>query len=684
MAFHGSVPGAGIIAVTTPATQSAGVSYTYSGTYIGVPPSALDFRFDAASYGAASSPTIGGGAWSFTTTAPSAGSHTLSVRDHNNTSVVGVSGSFSTANAAITVDTPSTQVAGQTYTYTGTYAGAQPTALDSEFDSAGYTLVSSPTIGGGVFSFSGTAPSAGSHTLSVRDHNVTTTSGTSGSFSTVAGTITVGTPDISQAAANNYTYSGRYTGSAPSALDYQFDSAGYVAAVSPTIGGGFWSFIAAAPSAGSHTISVRNHTTTAIFGTSGTFSTVTATVVNIHNAPAWSAATFTAGQRVTNASKAYQVVNPGTSTSAPTGTGTSINNGGVAAFNFLSGVDFTSINGWASANAGATLTTPVVLQHWNDIPGTPYVGPPKGGAPSYHYGQTVTGIKTTGTSGITITAAAGEGAFDNASRVSHKLQGNSNYGVMLYANWQYAPTLYINTAYFAVTNMQITNGGTTNGCQGIKFESKQAVITRNSIMDDGLHDAGPLGLVGSYGGVFCSLTLTNNIFPSCPVQALVAHPAGRGLIFNGIDGSSVITNNTFIIPSNYGTVGGGTGGGFFIGGPSTGNTITMRSDAFFGMVNDLGYTPYGAGQIIGTPDGHMATDQANFGISGTGITTGNQINVTLSTATFNQPSNTGNGLDLRLPNGSALIGAGSTASPPKIDILGFPRPSPPSIGAHDP
>lgn len=683
MAFHGSVPGGTVIAVGTPATQSAGASYTYSGSYTGVAPTALDFRFDAASYAAASSPTIGGGAWSFTTTAPAAGSHTLSVRDHNNTSVVGVSGSFSTANAAITVDTPSTQVAGQTYTYTGTYAGAQPTQLDSEFNSAGFTLVSSPTIGGGVFSFSATAPSAGSNTLSVRDHNNTGTSGTSGSFSTVSGTITVGTPDISQAAANNYTYSGRYTGSAPSALDYQFDAAGYVAAVSPTIGSGFWSFIAAAPSAGSHTLSVRDHNTPAIVGTSGSFATLTATVVNIHNAPAWSAATFTAGQRITNTSKAYQVTNPGTSTAAPTGTGTSINNGGVAVFKYLSGVDATSINGWVSANTGATLTQPAVLQHWNDIPGTPYKGPPKTGSPGYFYGQIISGIKTGPTTGITITAAAGEGAFDNANRVSNKLQGNSNYGVMLDAKWQYTPTLYVDTAYFAVTNMQVTNSGTTNNCEGIKLIAKQAVITRSSIVDDGLHDASPLHVVGTYGGVYTSLTVTNCIFPSGPVPALVGSPSGRGMILTELASSSRFENLTMINPSNYPTVGPGVGGGFFIGG-AVNKTITMRNIAFFGLVNDLGYTPYGAGQIDGVPDGHVATDQANFGIAGTSITVGNLTGVTLSTATFVQPSNSANGLNLKLSGGSALIGAGSTAVLSSIDILGFPRVAPFSIGAHQP
>ncbi len=51
-------------------------------------------------WSAAGAPTIGGGAWSFAITAPAAGTHTLSVRDHNNTAIVGTSGSFVTTSGA--------------------------------------------------------------------------------------------------------------------------------------------------------------------------------------------------------------------------------------------------------------------------------------------------------------------------------------------------------------------------------------------------------------------------------------------------------------------------------------------------------------------------------------------------------------------------------------------------------
>ena len=266
------------IAVTTPGSETVGTSYTYSGTYTAGPPTALDYQFDSAGWIAATSPTISGGAFSFTATAPAAGAHTLSVRDHTNTTVSGTSGSFTTSAAeTIAVTTPGTETAGTSYTYSGTYTAGPPTALDYQFDSAGWTAATSPTISGGAFSFTATAPPAGSHTLSVRDHTNTAVTGTSGSFTTTAAeTISVTTP-ASETAGPSYSYSGTYTAGPPAALDYQFDSAGWTAATSPTISAGAFSFTATAPAVGAHTLSVRDHTNTSVTGTSGSFATTSGT-----------------------------------------------------------------------------------------------------------------------------------------------------------------------------------------------------------------------------------------------------------------------------------------------------------------------------------------------------------------------------------------------------------------------
>ena len=72
---------------------------------------------------------------------------------------------------ALTVTAPSGAVAGAAMTVSGAYAGQDPSGLNLAFDGGAYAAVSSPAIGGGSFSFSTTAPSAGSHTLAVQEAN---------------------------------------------------------------------------------------------------------------------------------------------------------------------------------------------------------------------------------------------------------------------------------------------------------------------------------------------------------------------------------------------------------------------------------------------------------------------------------------------------------------------------------
>lgn len=187
------------------------------------------------------------------------------------------------STAAITVTTPGSEIAGNTMTVYGTYTGTAPTSLNYEFDSAGYTAAPSPSIFGGTYSFSVTAPSAGSHTVSVQESNATSVTATSGSFSTTGAIITINTPGT-QSAGSPMTISGTYTGTAPTGLNYEFDSAGYTAAPSPTISGGNWSFTATAPAAGTHTVSVQEANATSITATSGNFTTISGTSIATNNA----------------------------------------------------------------------------------------------------------------------------------------------------------------------------------------------------------------------------------------------------------------------------------------------------------------------------------------------------------------------------------------------------------------
>jgi hypothetical protein len=87
---------------------------------------------------------------------------------------------------------------------------------------------------------------------------------------------------------------------------------------------------------------------------------------NVHTGlTAWSNHTFAAAERCSTGGNAYQAINGGTSTSAPTGTAASVNNGGVCNFKWLSAIDYTTIQAWSNA-LPASLTDNVTALLWND------------------------------------------------------------------------------------------------------------------------------------------------------------------------------------------------------------------------------------------------------------------------------------------------------------------------------
>lgn len=88
---------------------------------------------------------------------------------------------------------------------------------------------------------------------------------------------------------------------------------------------------------------------------------------------AWTSATYSIGQRRSNSGNAYEVTTGGSSTSAPTGTGSAINNGGVAVWKWLSAINYTSIQAWRDAWPG-TITQDLIGLVWNDAVITPVAG----------------------------------------------------------------------------------------------------------------------------------------------------------------------------------------------------------------------------------------------------------------------------------------------------------------------
>ncbi len=483
-----------------------------------------------------------------------------------------------------------------------------------------------------------------------------------------AETISVDTP-VTVAAGATMTITGTYANVTPTALDFEFDNAGYGAASSPTIGGGVFSFTATAPAVGSHTVSVRDHDHTSIFGTSGNFSTITVSVSNIRNAMPWAAATFSAGNRITNASKAYECINPGTSTAAPTGSGTSINNGGVAAFKYSSAVDFTDLNAWGTSNVG-TLTSPIAAYVWNDQPSSKWDGT-----------VNITGITTSPTADMTITAAPGESFSDNPTFPLGA--PDSRRGVCLTQNTAaYTPTLSVTSDYVTVSRLQVTNAAGGSGSGGIDVSSKGTVhIKQNIICDNGHHDAGPLGVSGP-GTNQVTAIIENNTLPwHGGISGGPGDPC-RGIVLTNPSSNSRIVNNTFVRSTDMFPEDPGFDFFFITNLQSPAQAFTIRNNAFFGAGNDFGYPPATPqNNFQADTDGHNATDDANFGVASTNTTIGCLTSVPYNTSLFNVIDNSAGSLDLRLPVGSALIGAGSGVGAPTTNIFGQARGGTINIGA---
>ena len=187
----------GQITINPVATQITGTAITVSGTYSGVTPAGLTYSLDGGLLVAFSSPTIGGGVWSATTTAgvSTAGTHTIAVAESPATYVFTPTANFTAVVGTISVNAPTgTLFTGATAAVSGTYAGTTPTGINYAFDGGSYTAMSSPTIGGGNWSGTITLPPAGLHTLTVQDANATSVTGTSVYFSVLAGTGTVPAP----------------------------------------------------------------------------------------------------------------------------------------------------------------------------------------------------------------------------------------------------------------------------------------------------------------------------------------------------------------------------------------------------------------------------------------------------------------------------------------------------------
>jgi hypothetical protein len=119
--WDGAVSMAPILTVAPIGAQLAGVGFDVTGGVFNDAPTALDYSTDGINWVPAPVPTIGVNSYSFTIPGLAAGAYRISVRDHADQGVVGISASFSVATPNVTLGaTPGTAVVGTAFTVAGT------------------------------------------------------------------------------------------------------------------------------------------------------------------------------------------------------------------------------------------------------------------------------------------------------------------------------------------------------------------------------------------------------------------------------------------------------------------------------------------------------------------------------------------------------------------------------------
>jgi mannan endo-1,4-beta-mannosidase len=178
--------------IVTPTTQTASAGFAVSGAIQGYTTApTLNYREDAGSWLALPIGfSVSATAFTFTNPGLAAGSHTVSVRDANNTAVEVSTGTFSVAAGAtpvITVTAPSLPAPGDSFTLSGpltNYASA-PTLTYADDSGVPQALPTGDTVTTTSFAFLHPPTTAGSHTTVISD-------GTNAGSSTYSVTAIIG------------------------------------------------------------------------------------------------------------------------------------------------------------------------------------------------------------------------------------------------------------------------------------------------------------------------------------------------------------------------------------------------------------------------------------------------------------------------------------------------------------
>lgn len=353
---------------------------------------------------------------------------------------------------------------------------------------------------------------------------------------------------------------------------------------------------------------------------------------------------------------AYQCITSGTSTSAPTGAGSAINNGGTAVWKWLSAVDFTSLASW-SGSIPATLTQPYVALLWNNGSITTSAGVAwlnlSGHTTSASNSITVTpapgeSFRSPGTGALAFSASAGVNFIAPSSGV-----GNVNY-------------FSASDNFVTIDGIQIQDPNPTSGSTLIQTSSGTTV--QNCIIDGYGQPSGATIIQAGFPGATSShFTFINNLLiDRCPS----ASGTGAQTINTNYNGTFAC-NTIIAINSPANLIG-------LINQGDSSVTTTTTDNIWIG---------YPANVTIGSATGAVTTAQYSLFSSGTlsgGVTlgAGNIFNASAA-AQFVSPTT-----NFRLLASSAAVDAGfaDTADVPfATDIFGTTRPQAAGwdIGAYE-
>lgn len=367
----------------------------------------------------------------------------------------------------------------------------------------------------------------------------------------------------------------------------------------------------------------------------------------------WASGTFSLGQRCGNGGNAYQCTTAGSSTGAPTGTGTGINNGGVAVFAYLSAVNYTSLQAWANA-LPATLTQPMIGQVWNTgsiatTLGTPYL--------------TLSGHTTSAGNSITVQPAPGDG-ISSANPLAFNASAGVNF-VLPAAGVGSVNYFDITDTNVFITGLQFQDPNASSGST-ILFASGTTTIT--GCIFDGYSQPGGAGMLelGAGGAAGAVFAFSNNlVIDRAPFAVTGAETVN--VAYNG-----AFANNTFVAinaPTNLIGV---------INQSAAASANTATNNTFIGYSGNIVLLGGAAPSTITAS--YNAFSAASISGGGLVIGSGNIYSQTTAGLFVNGATN------FKLNATSPAIGVGTTDTtdiPSSVDIYNTPRPAGQwSIGAY--